>query len=999
MQPGLAKAGLNALRRNRPVTYPEKIEINMRRRKSRSRPHAREDARSAVPRTPYENPIPRGVWLITALAFLLRVPDLGRNGLWLDEVYVHNDTLRPFWHNLQFGSFHFVHFLILKPFLFLHDSPFFLRLPSALSGVLAVPLMYLAVRRLLGGGVAGGAALLLAVSPFAVHYSHDANYYSNEILLCVCALYFLLRFRSTHSWLNVLFMALCSGLVFFVHPVVAIFLACLWGSWGLTLIETPALRRSMLEAPARVRRSARSAVVGAVGIIAMGVGAYWLGPRMFHILLNFLHGISPGSTPFGVERSYAFVFGYFRQFGPAFGVENAWASALTYLCFGLFAMGCASSVRRGWGIGALLCLPFIASFILVFNIKFARYFHIRYFSYLVPLYLIGIAEGIHFIAHVCNARIALGKRLSPEILTRWGAFSLAAAMTPQLWSFFAVHGGNWDDAFRIARERADTRSVFAYTNFAEEEMADYTFPRFGFDPHQGRRLGEPSRQSGLFTHLFKEWAFRYPDVWWIHSWTTINPGPILNWARKNMELVCDAPSALEPVNEIELYHWPYAGRFVLSRKVMTYMPAQEVTLREPGWSETIYFDQASSYVLGLRLNRPPQGSWRLALQVDGQEVCAAKGEGGGTAEASVGPFAAEAGPRKLHLLASEGAASDAPPLSMKEARIAASQGEAGFHIGAWDVEDFYPSEWVWSRMVQGSDALVLKRKTFAQYSFDLERAADYEIGIEALNDQPGPVLLECAIDGEPQGILAYARNDNSWEEQKFPAPLAEGRHRLALSFLNENESVSASLPPEKDRNAVIRDIAIRPRKAAEAVQDDRMATPSRLSRMIPLTAAPNAKSLAPGWQVAPMKPYEPVRGPDGQGVAIRFTMQRDDRAVFLASPPQPVPPNGIVYYSAMVRAQDLKNHSANLMTVFAGESGKPLENGSKWVNAEGITGTTDWVRIVEFIKAPSAARHFLAAFSSYPNSNRSYLRTGYVDFADLRIHEVSMAADKAGQKQ
>jgi mannosyltransferase len=73
------------------------------------------------------------------------------------------------------------------------DSDFALRAPSALAGTLAVPVLYLIGRRLLGRTPALVAAGLLAIHPFAVWYSQEVGAYALLSLFALTASLALLR--------------------------------------------------------------------------------------------------------------------------------------------------------------------------------------------------------------------------------------------------------------------------------------------------------------------------------------------------------------------------------------------------------------------------------------------------------------------------------------------------------------------------------------------------------------------------------------------------------------------------------------------------------------------------------------------------------------------------------------------------------------------------------------------------------------------------------------
>lgn len=97
------------------------------------------------------------------------------------------------------------------------DTDLWLRLPSALAGTLAVPLMYLVARRLVGARSAVAAAALLAVHPLAVWYSQEAGAYAGAMLAALAATYCLLRLFSGAGLAASAGYALAAGVGFGLH--------------------------------------------------------------------------------------------------------------------------------------------------------------------------------------------------------------------------------------------------------------------------------------------------------------------------------------------------------------------------------------------------------------------------------------------------------------------------------------------------------------------------------------------------------------------------------------------------------------------------------------------------------------------------------------------------------------------------------------------------------------------------------------------------------------
>src|SRR3954453_22194234 len=133
--------------------------------------------------------VPRALIALTALAAALRLPTLGSQSLWLDEVLTGNLA-----HGSLGDLFHVVAQQEANPPLFYPlewvwtriagTSEFALRLPSALFGIALVPVAWAIGKRLAGERTAGALAALVAVHPLLVYYSQEARGYSAVALAC-----------------------------------------------------------------------------------------------------------------------------------------------------------------------------------------------------------------------------------------------------------------------------------------------------------------------------------------------------------------------------------------------------------------------------------------------------------------------------------------------------------------------------------------------------------------------------------------------------------------------------------------------------------------------------------------------------------------------------------------------------------------------------------------------------------------------------------------------
>ncbi len=129
--------------------------------------------------------------LVTVIALGLRLLRLDGMSIWIDEVFTW-EMVAP-GQGLHFGEQILaayqgpLYHAAVWPLVRVSDSVFMLRLPAAVAGALAVPLLGLLVARMWDRTAGRLAALLLAISPFGVWYAQEARGYSFLILFAVAA--------------------------------------------------------------------------------------------------------------------------------------------------------------------------------------------------------------------------------------------------------------------------------------------------------------------------------------------------------------------------------------------------------------------------------------------------------------------------------------------------------------------------------------------------------------------------------------------------------------------------------------------------------------------------------------------------------------------------------------------------------------------------------------------------------------------------------------------
>lgn len=129
---------------------------------------------------------------IFVLALLPRLVGLGSRSFWLDEIFTFNRAaLAP--SALVMDSFQNHHmpwfFMLLTPLTHMPHPEYWLRLPSAIFGAVAVVLVFLIATRIAGRLAGILAALYLGLSPTALGFAQEARSYTLVMALILVALY------------------------------------------------------------------------------------------------------------------------------------------------------------------------------------------------------------------------------------------------------------------------------------------------------------------------------------------------------------------------------------------------------------------------------------------------------------------------------------------------------------------------------------------------------------------------------------------------------------------------------------------------------------------------------------------------------------------------------------------------------------------------------------------------------------------------------------------
>ena len=349
---------------------------------------------------------------LIVLAAALRFFRLGAQSLWVDEILtLIVATPKPGFplgqlllHNIH-GPLHTFVVAMMRQ---AGEGDGWLRLPSAVAGVLAVPLLYLWVRPRLGSRVALWSAALLAVNPLHLHYSQELRNYAFAVCFVLASCVLLDRLcerwsagRAAAFALSVAAAVLCNFSACFAFIVQAVVFVTSSASRGRAL--------------------ARWALVTALVVLVTSPWIYRVTTYVdFGKLATPVEpgAIAPeerlrGDTTFRWESVPYTFFAYSVGFalGPTLSemhgdlhatmAQHRAAIAWTALLFG--SLGIAGLVAvcrpphgsawRGSELLLYILVPLFATLLL--NWQNAKAFNVRYVLIGLPMYLALVAAGVH----------------------------------------------------------------------------------------------------------------------------------------------------------------------------------------------------------------------------------------------------------------------------------------------------------------------------------------------------------------------------------------------------------------------------------------------------------------------------------------------------------------------------------------------------------------------------------------------------------------------------
>ncbi len=309
-----------------------------------------------------------------ALAAALQFINLGAKSVWSDEafsIFLAKQSWPTFWHIVSTSEANMsLYYALLRGWVSFSDAAWWVRLLSALLGVLVVPVVYWIGKEVFSQRAGILAALLLAVNPFTLRYAQEARSYSLLVLLvAVSFLAFLTCLKQPSRFWSVCYV-LSTALALYAHFFAAF----------AVLVQLVALAA----VPADRRRLATRQLLPLAMVIAVGLPLLWF--------VLFKDRGQLGWAPPVQWRDLYDVFRFMVGSGVKLGIAVG--------AFVIAVAGWAASCRKGrwtineWSVLVLVLWLFVPVLLTLLVSVWKPIYAPRFLIFCVPAALLLVAGGI-----------------------------------------------------------------------------------------------------------------------------------------------------------------------------------------------------------------------------------------------------------------------------------------------------------------------------------------------------------------------------------------------------------------------------------------------------------------------------------------------------------------------------------------------------------------------------------------------------------------------------
>ncbi|MBN1318915.1 MAG: glycosyltransferase family 39 protein [Anaerolineales bacterium] len=313
--------------------------------------------------------------LVVLLGAGLRMYNLGGDSFWYDELLTVLIGRGPLEATFTVRSHPPLVYLLIKACInLLGENEIAARMPSAIAGIVALPLIMVWARSLGHSRAGFWAGLFLALSPFHVKYSQEARHYSMLATHSMLTLFVLSKALKTKKVKWWLVYALSTVLNLYIH----------YGAFLVLASQMIVIAWWMFKQAKVQSRRVLYPIFSALVVIVL------FSPRIPHLIGAFSHNVGAGAARGSTDLAAVQVW-----IGQAYNAFGSYSDLLAPVMAGLALVGMLLLAgSRDWTSLYTIVAGLVTPILLINIFHVARWAFPKYIIYLLPLYLMSAGIAI-----------------------------------------------------------------------------------------------------------------------------------------------------------------------------------------------------------------------------------------------------------------------------------------------------------------------------------------------------------------------------------------------------------------------------------------------------------------------------------------------------------------------------------------------------------------------------------------------------------------------------
>lgn len=925
---------------------------------------------------------------ICLAAIITRFVSLTDHGFWIDEIMTLQDAnaiINPTFYK----RVHWLSFLLVRLSMEIFGvSEFSLRLPSALAGVLTIPVIYLLARQWLGIPAAVAASILVLLSPYQIHFSQEARYYTEITLAASVMLLCAVRFVHYEQVYLIFIFVLSAVALFGIHASTGVFIIAVFIMMLALMIWHG--RHRVLMHHVRYSWKYRIAVIISLVCLTVAVMFMWryLSSYMIKALGNLLN-VSELKRTKGVSFSFSFFASTWKRFPAIYGpslVPGAW---MIYFIIMIIGQIYCVRIGKAW-ISIFYWLCYVLTCAALFLIPLPIPFTEKYLIFLYPLYIVSVAAGVCQIAQwlllLKPAAVSRENRLF--ISTAALTLILAGIFLPDSYRALTMEIDPSKKTVAFFQENAQPGDVFLTSGF-DLQFIHYASD-FGFSKDDFIRY-TPDNEENLSSTINK-YLTQNRNIWFV-LWKPVGSVLDIDKTRSLLSEIFEAQTSYESYMARE---WnqeifklkpsiPNIGSTSLIIKLddgtSSPFEVENYTIRrfslDPSFTQSPDKNRRNvsiplramvprDYVFSLWFKHPNLIEDVLIKCNDNQIPIERSDQ---IPELHWISHEVSLSPAMHNLEIEIISSSDTLDNSDMEGVIIVTNGSPidrlrrpnTFHKKSHFLTPI-------DKAIEDVKYTQFSRSGYVDYSFTLFSKGDYTLTVRALNDIPSPVLLQVDINGKFHCFLSFNHDDNSFSDKYIHLEnLDLGELNVSLHFLNSIHGTS-----EDDTNRVFGLEYIRLTKSdpdqVPQSQPTRVALidESLRDQYTGLVAYNNNKSI---WTALENTVLSVV---DRSAVQIRVDPSETELVGVMTEAIEFTEKSGGVYISGELNINNMNNHTVNVLFLALNENGDQIVQ--QYFFPTGYMQTEGWEKFAAYLGCPKDINGVVIKYAAigivaYPNSS------------------------------